>query len=150
MNRWSRLVLVTTFTACAACGGSSASPGGGASSDGGAFPAAPLMMVTSTSGALAIEVRTSPEQPPTRGESTVQLVITDATTSAPRSGLTLDTVPWMPAMGHGASTTPNVVETNPGVYEIRSLELFMPGKWELRTNISGAITDHATPSFQIP
>ncbi len=83
----------------------------------------------------------------------MQLVITDET-GAPQSGLTLDTTPWMPAMGHGASVTPSVSETSPGTYVVEDVDLFMPGTWELRTTIadadSGSSTDHVAPSFQIP
>lgn len=110
------------------------------------------MTVTSDSGNLHVDVRTSPTQPPTRGEQSVQLVITKADGS-PATGLALDTTPWMPAMGHGASVTPSVSETTPGTYVIEDVDMFMPGTWELRTTISGATsndTDHVAPSFQIP
>ena len=116
------------------------------------FSAAPLMSLTSDSGAWHVDLRTSPTQPPTRGEQSVQLVITDAS-GAPATGLVLDTTPWMPAMGHGASVTPSVSETTPGTYVIEDVDMFMPGTWELRTTISragGNDTDHVAPSFQIP
>lgn len=111
------------------------------------------MTVTSDSGNLHAEVRTSPSQPPTRGEQSVQLVITNADGS-PAAGLKLDTTPWMPAMGHGASVTPSVTETTPGTYVIDDVDFFMPGTWELRTTVSSAApsstADHVAPSFQIP
>jgi hypothetical protein len=111
------------------------------------------MTVASDSGKLRFDVRTSPTQPPTRGEQSVQLVISNADGS-PATGLALDATPWMPAMGHGASVTPSVSETTPGTYVIEDVDFFMPGTWELRTSISSAApgnaADHVAPSFQIP
>ena len=132
----------------ASCGGSSSS-----STSANSFSETPLMTITSDSGKLHVDVRTSPSQPPTRGQQSVQLVITDET-GAPQTGLALDTTPWMPAMGHGASVTPSVSETTPGTYMIADVDMFMPGTWELRTTIaeadSGTSADHVAPSFQIP
>jgi hypothetical protein len=115
-----------------------------------AFSSEPMMTETSSAGRFRIEVRTAPQQPPSRGLQTIQLVIRDVTTQAPEPGLTLDVLPWMPAMGHGAPLTPNVSEGPPGTYVVGDVDFFMPGVWELRTSISGPVTDHAAPSFQIP
>ncbi|MEO8876879.1 MAG: FixH family protein [Polyangiaceae bacterium] len=127
---------------------------GDASSSNGTFSKDPLVTVTSDSGNLKIDVRTSPSQPPSRGEQAVQLVVTDATTGKPKTGLSVNMTPWMPAMGHGASVTPSVSEKSPGTYVINDVDLFMPGNWELRTTFATAAnstdTDHAAPSFQIP
>jgi hypothetical protein len=130
----------------------SASCSNASSTNANSFSAAPLMSLTSDSGALHFDVRTSPTQPPTRGQQSVQLVITDGS-GAPAKDLVLDTTPWMPAMGHGASVTPSVSETTPGTYVIDDVDMFMPGTWELRTTISSvgsATADHVAPSFQIP
>ena len=81
-------------------------------------------------------MRTSP-QPPTRGNQNVELTITDPATGKPLAGLTLHVVPWMPVMDHGTSVAPSVAETTPGTYLISNVDLFMPGQWALRTNISG-------------
>ncbi len=117
------------------------------------FSETPLMSVASDSGKLHFDVRTSPSQPPTRGQQSVQLVIKNADGS-PATGLALDATPWMPAMGHGASVTPSVSETTPGTYVVQDVDMFMPGTWELRTSISSAAPDndpdHVAPSFQIP
>ena len=132
----------------ASCGGSSSS-----SENANSFSETPLMTVASDSGKLHVDVRTSPSQPPTRGQQSVQLKITDENGS-PRTGLALGTTPWMPAMGHGASVTPSVSETTPGTYVIADVDMFMPGTWELRTTIADADSkssaDHVAPSFQIP
>jgi hypothetical protein len=80
----------------------------------------------------------------------VELVITDAATGAPETGLSLDVLPWMPAMGHGASLKPTVMESPGGVYVVDDVDFFMAGTWELRTSFSGSLVDYAAPSFQIP
>ncbi|HEY8074074.1 MAG TPA: FixH family protein [Labilithrix sp.] len=113
------------------------------------FPADPITSARSDSGALTLVVRTAPSQPPPRGTCTVELTITDAT-GAPKDGLVLDVVPWMPAHGHGASVRPSVVAKGGGKYVATDVDLFMPGEWELRTDVSGSTTDHAAPQITVP
>lgn len=79
----------------------------------------------------------------------MQLIITDATTDAPQSGLELSVVPWMPAMGHGTSVTPTVVETAPGIYDLENLVLFMPGTWQIRTQWDGPAVEKVTPTLEV-
>jgi hypothetical protein len=55
----------------------------------------------------------------------------------------------MPLMGHGSSVTPLVKETGGGVYEVSDVVLFMPGLWELRTTLTGEVSDHVAPQFEI-
>jgi hypothetical protein len=114
----------------------------------GAFPEAPLATLHSDGG-LAIEVRTSPAQPPSRGESSVELQVSDAQGKLV-DGLDVDVEPWMPAMGHGASTDPVRTVEGDGRYRFDKVELFMPGEWELRLTLSGKTSDSATARFQIP
>jgi hypothetical protein len=117
-----RPALVAVLAACsAAC--TSSSPDEAA----GSFPAAPLMTMMSTSGTLRVAVRSEPTQPPE-----------------------LAVVPWMPAMGHGTSTVPQVTEQGDGVYHVDEVVLFMPGQWDLRTAISGADKDDLVVSVDIP
>lgn len=137
-----RLILCALASLVAA--GCSSDPAGGA-----AFPAAPLLTSTSQRGALEIAVRTSPDQPPSRGLLSVEYRI-HAPGGAPLDGLDLAVVPYMPAMGHGASTKPTVTAEGAGRYVITNVELFMPGAWELRTQITGSVEDSAAPSFEIP
>jgi hypothetical protein len=87
---------------------------------------------------------------PTRGVNTLQLVFTHVNDGSPAAGLEVDVVPWMPAMGHGASVKPSVhAETQPGTYTVTNVNLFMPGLWEIRTTIGGPASDHVTPTFEI-
>ena len=122
--------------------------GGVPSSASAPFPAQSLLVLNSDSGQSRVEVRTAPDQPPTRGNVSMQLLITDVATGALQTGLDLDAVPWMPAMGHGTSVTPTIVETSPGTYDLENLVLFMPGTWQVRTDWDGSV-EHVTPTFEI-
>jgi hypothetical protein len=129
--------------------GCSADPGNSAP---GSFPATAFASLKSDTGDLTIEVRTAPDQPPVRGLDEVEYRITIASSPAhpPAEGLSLGVVPWMTAMGHGASVAPTVTDDGGGRYVISDLELFMPGEWELRTTIAGASDDGVTPILGIP
>jgi hypothetical protein len=119
--------------------------GGDAPANTGSFPAATYASVSTDTGAHRVDVRTSPSQPPVRGEVSVELVITDAN-GAPVDGLALDVVPWMPAMGHGTSVTPNVVAEGGGAYRVQSVDMFMPGTWQLRVSFAG---EHLMTTFDV-
>jgi len=80
------------------------------------------------------------------------LVVRSALNARPVSDLNVDVLPWMPAMGHGASTTPVVVAgQEAGSYVATNVNLFMPGVWELRITLarSGAENDDARVSFDV-
>jgi hypothetical protein len=126
-----------------ACSGSSAPQGSKT------FSADAYQTTTADSGALSVQVRTSP-QPPQRGTIRVELTVTNVGDGTPRDGLTLDVVPWMPAHNHGTSVVPTVAAEGQGKYLVTGVDLFMPGHWELRTTFSGPVTDHAAPAFDVP
>ena len=128
---------------CAACG----STGGGSSAPG-TFSGAPVANVVSDSGAVHMAAWTSPN-PIERGEVALQLNALDAK-GAPLDGVTMSAVPWMPAMGHGASTVPTVTAKGNGIYELTNVNLFMPGHWEIRIAMSGTITDKTVLAFDVP
>jgi len=115
----------------------------------GGFPTSAFQMFTTAGGKLNVELRLS-EQPPQAGLNEVQYLVTDATTGAPVDGLDVVIVPWMPAMGHGASVTPVLEAMGKGVYDFTDVSLFMPGEWQLRTKFSGQVTDSAAPTFTVP
>jgi hypothetical protein len=139
-------LIASALTGLAACGAPSSSDSSGSLTS---FPSTPLQTVTSSTGALSIEVRTGPEQPPPLGQSAAQLTVEDATTLAPVDGLDLTVVPWMPAMGHGSSVSPTVTPMGGGVYLVTNLYLYMPGTWQLRTTLVGQGTDSVTPEFTV-
>jgi hypothetical protein len=113
------------------------------------FPADAYFTMTSQSGALNVEVRTSP-QPPERGTNAIELTVTDASDGKPHDGLTVAVKPWMPAMNHGSSAIPVVTAAGNGKYVVTEVYLFMPGHWELQTSFTGAVTDYVVPAVDIP
>ena len=141
-----RLPIFLTLAALGGCG----APSPSATTDAGAptFGATALSTTSSDSGALSLELRTSP-QPPIRGTNDAELTILDPS-GAPVDGLLISLVPWMPAMGHGTSVQPEVSSQGAGHYLIRRLFLIMPGEWELRLSFTGARTDHAIIDVAIP
>ena len=146
-DRSRRLGLVAASLSAAlagACGAGSAEPKLPVL----AFSGPAALTVASASGHLNAGVRWSPN-PPALGVDAAELTLTD-TTGAPVTGLTLTTLPWMPAHGHGTSTTPTVTETTtPGVYVATPIDFYMSGQWELRTTITGAVDDMVTPSIEL-
>jgi len=137
--------LVAISVAALPCGCSS-----DGASDTGTISETAAAVVTSDQGALDISVHSAPAAQPTRGVNTLRLVVTRVSDGTPVSGLALDVVPWMPAMGHGASVKPSVEPgPDPGSYDVHNVNLFMPGLWEIRTTISGTSSDHVAPKFEI-
>lgn len=130
--------------AVAACGDSG-------SADTGTFATTPATVLTTETGRFRIALHSAPDATPSRGVNALRLVVTKVADGTPASGLDVDIVPWMPAMGHGASVKPSVTPaTDPGVYTVSNVNLFMPGLWEIRATIGGATPpDHATAQFEV-
>ena len=137
-----RPLTIATLVACSACSG-------GSTLGAGTFPAEPLSVLTSDAGKLHVELRTSPDQPPTTGLESVELVVTNPASSAPVNGLSIAMTPWMPAHGHGTSATPILESKGSGHYVFTNVSLFMPGEWQLRTQFSGSVTDTCEPIVDV-
>lgn len=144
MKLRARLFAPFFVLAAAACSDSG-------SADTGTFATTPAAVLTTKAGSFRIAVHSAPDATPSRGVNALRLVVTKIADGAPASGLDLDIVPWMPAMGHGASVKPSVApSTEPGVYTVSNVNLFMPGLWEIRATIGGATqADHATAQFEV-
>jgi hypothetical protein len=111
------------------------------------FPATPFMTVASDVKRLSVDVHSAPTQPPARGVSDLEYVITDGN-GAPLRGLTLSVTPWMPDMGHG-SAPPTVEELGDGHYLLSQVSMFMAGRWQLRTTVTAPLQDTVTPELRI-
>ncbi len=122
------VVLLFGLAACASGSGSTA------------FGSKPFSTVTSAACDASFDAYSAPD-PLTRGDGEVEIVATSSQTGAPIDGLSVSMVAWMPAMGHGSSTTPVVTAQGNGKYVASGLVLAMPGDWQLRTTIGGACTD---------
>lgn len=140
----SRNPFLAAILALVACGSSGAEPTDGTAT----FPRDALTKVTSESGAAQIELRVA-LQPPVRGVNTVELTITDAA-GKPLPSLVVGVTPWMTAHGHGTSTTPEVKATGAGHYVATDVNLFMPGRWDLRITLAGETNDRATATLDVP
>jgi YtkA-like len=111
------------------------------------FPATPYTTLMSDNGKIRIELTSAPEQPPSAGLDAVQLILTDPKTGAPILGEQIALTPWMPTMGHGTDVIPVAKEMGKGRYVLSNVNLYMPGKWQLRFQFSGPVTDTSEPSF---
>jgi hypothetical protein len=112
------------------------------------FPASAYLTAMTSSTALSVEVRTSP-QPPARGMIAVELTITQAVDGTPVDGITLQVRPWMPAHDHGTSIAPTTTAKGQGKYLVTDVDLFMAGHWELQTTFSGPAMDYVAPAFDV-
>lgn len=133
--------LTLVLAACSSSGSTASS---------GDFPAAAYATATSDSGAYDLEVRFAPTQPPTPGTSRAQLTIVDTATKSPVEGADLSVVPWMPAMGHGASVMPSVSDEGGGSYLVDNVTFFMQGQWQLRVTFNAPTDDHANLDITVP
>ena len=73
-----------------------------------------------------------------RGNNQVRLDVT-STEGAPELDVELET--YMPAMGHGPSQQPELVEVSANSYTFDKVVLTMPGLWELHVHFSGDVRD---------
>jgi hypothetical protein len=96
------------------------------------------MSETSPDGAVKIGLVVSDPAPPTRGNNTFTLELTDAA-GHPITGAKIATKTWMPDHGHGSSITPSTTPgQKPGQYVIDPLNLFMPGIWQITFDVTPA------------
>jgi hypothetical protein len=147
MKAWAPRILGAMLFVATACSGCSSEP----ATDPGTFGQDPATVLTTNTGSYRIVLHSSPDAQPSRGMNSLRLVVTKVADGSPATGLQVGVVPWMPAMGHGASVTPTVQPgTEPGVYTVSNVYLFMPGLWEIRATIGGATPhDHATAQFDV-
>ena len=103
--------------------------------------------VTSDSGALVLRVYEPVSQPMGRGVNSLKLVVS-APDGSPEAGESVSMETWMPAMGHGSAVIPTVAPVGDG-FEVTEISFPMAGTWQLRATLSGAVSDHATLSFDI-
>lgn len=130
-----------------ACGGGSAPP------DTGFDPqqpptSSPAMTLISEAGTWTVAMWAYP-QPARRGPADILFAVSDGA-GVPVDGLTVETQPWMPAHGHGASTPPAVAPLGAGRYWAMPINFYMPGRWELRTTLAGEVTDRVVFVLDVP
>ena len=139
IHRFARAAFAVIASSAVACGTT------GAADDG---PLVQVAQATSAGGTYDVALLAhSPTL--TRGNYTLQYVVTRAADGSPVDDLDLAIVPWMPAMGHGTSITPSVTGLGSGAYELDDIDLYMAGVWQLRTTPDGDSSDLVEPSLQV-
>jgi hypothetical protein len=121
----------------------------GCSSPSGADESVGMTAVVSQSGALRVTVKSSPGAAPVRGTNQIELAVEAVDTGLPVDGLVMSMVPFMPSMGHGTAIQPRTSALGAGRYEFANVVLTMPGLWELRTTMAGALSDYVAPRFDV-
>ncbi|MEW5854043.1 MAG: FixH family protein [Myxococcota bacterium] len=91
----------------------------------------------------------TPEGTPQQGANTFHLDL--ATTSGDAvAGAAISVSVVMPAMGHGSSHQPSVVDEGAGRYAIGNVVFTMAGTWEVTLEATaGASSDQATFTYEI-
>jgi hypothetical protein len=105
--------------------------------------------IVSESGALLITATSGSNETLQRGTNELELTVERTSDHARADGLELSMTPFMPAMGHGSATQPTVSALGEGQYRFTSLELSMPGLWELRTTIAGPFQDSVVLRLEV-
>jgi hypothetical protein len=80
------------------------------------------------------------------GDNALDAYLTDGA-DQPVPGASLHVELWMPAHGHGSSSTPHATEAEePGHYRISDVVFEMPGRWEVLIDVTAPEADR----FVIP
>jgi hypothetical protein len=134
------------FSACVNTPAIIYAPGMSETSTGGGFTA------TVTAAATAANAGAPAVDAPAIGFDTWTVAITDAT-GAPAANLTVTAdKPRMPIHGHSASTFPQVMAQDGGVYVVSEINFFMSGYWEMGLELApaGAAADRVAFPICIP
>ncbi|MCA9541584.1 MAG: FixH family protein [Myxococcales bacterium] len=117
------------LTACDDESTTTADGGGGAPPQGETYAAG---MAKATDAVTVVLVEAVPG-PPIRGDSNVWTLALQDAEGAPMDGCTIEVDPRMPAHGHGTTPVPvaTPIEGETGMFEVRPLNLFMPGLWRV-------------------
>ena len=107
------------------------------------------MQETSVAGRFLVKLLSSEPGPPTKGNNTWTIEVTDAA-AAPQPGMSVVVDPFMPDHGHGTSVEA-VVEPlgQPGQYRLSPVNLFMDGVWEVRLLLSSPAGTQDTATFNL-
>ena len=119
-----------------ASSGAGGSPPSICSNDPRGEPYHPGLSGTATDGAMIVRFVDANPAPPTRGNNTFTIVVTDKGGNA-IDGAAIQTGTWMPDHGHGSSIDPTSrADGKPGEYVINPVNLFMPGIWQITFNVT--------------
>jgi len=103
---------------------------------------------TSSAGSFLVVATEPGGAPIVRGVHDFDVQIQRVGDTTPATGLSLDVIPWMPAMGHGAPYDGDSIEVGDGRYRLEGISLFMAGVWELRVALEPE-GEHAILAFDV-
>lgn len=140
------LVLVALGIALAGCSGAGAEDAtASAAMSAATFPDQPGAIATSAKNDLTVSLYSLPNPSLVRGSNRIQLEVEGLTD--PDLDIELET--YMPAMGHGPSQQPELIEVSANRYTFEKVVLHMPGMWELRVRFSGQLRDELVFEFDV-
>jgi hypothetical protein len=141
------LVAAVTLACSNQSGGTSSASGAGGGAAGGSSqsicandprgePYHAGLSGKATDGAMSVRFVSANPTPPTRGNNTFTIVVTDKS-GRPVDGAKIHTKTWMPDHGHGSSIDPTATASGkPGEYVIDPVNLFMPGIWQITFEVT--------------
>jgi hypothetical protein len=141
--------VAVILAACSSTGGgtSSGTPTSVCDGDPRASTYAVGLAATAADGSVKASFVDAMPTPPTRGENTWTIQLTDAM-GRPVNGATIAVKPFMPDHGHGSSITPQVMPMDSnGTYQVSLLDLFMAGIWDVTLTITPASGPAETMKF---
>jgi len=108
------------------------------------------MSKVGTQGVVTFKLMSSTPAPPARGNNEWTLQLVDGA-GTPISGATVTVTPFMPDHNHGASLKAIITEPSPGTYDIKQVNLWMPGFWQTTVTATptGGTLDKALFNFCI-
>lgn len=101
-----------------------------------------------TNGVIDFKMMSATPAPPARGNNTWVFQISSMTggvVGAPMDGATLQVTPYMPLHGHDAGVVVEISPlADPGTYELKPVNLWMPGVWETTIKATSGTTSDTT------
>lgn len=108
-------------------------------------------------GALDFKLMSDDPAPPSRGDNTWTIQVSSMSAGVvgnPVAGLASDmaATPFMPDHGHGTPVPVAISEdtANPGQYQLKPVNMWMPGYWETTIQVAGNTTDTVVFKVCIP
>lgn len=147
MKRCSSVICaLAVCVAATACSGASVDDAGSGSAQASAFSERPGAIASSQKNDLTVALYSLPKERLVRGNNRVQL---EVELDEGAAGLDVELSTYMPAMGHGPSQQPELVEIAANRYTFDKVVLNMPGLWELHARFSGDVRDELVFEFDV-
>lgn len=140
---WSLLCVVASGAAALGCSGADAATADSANGD---VSETPVAQTKSGELTVALYARTTDNL--VRGNNRVELEVESAEAQQ-MPDFEVELMTYMPAMGHGPSQQPKLVEMEGNRYTFDDVVLNMPGLWELHVQFSGDLREELVFEFDV-